>query len=220
MSKSDLTVVCQLWGSWGEPMQAEYVARLKAGVERHFSAPHRFICMTDTPSRVPEGVEMLPLGCKGWRWNLRKMALYAPENGLSGRILALDLDTIITGSLDDIASYRGRFAVLEDFYDKGRCGGGVISFEAGTLSDDLYWPIVLDRFKVNALTRGSERKWYRAQMPGADFWQTMFPGQIVSFKPKPSEMLSAVPDDARMVCFHGSPRPHESDVGWLNNFWR
>ena len=215
-----ITILCQLWGSWGEPVQAEYVQRLKNGVERYLSIPHRFICMTDIPEQVPDGVETLPLGCVDWRWNLRKMAMYQPNNGLSGRVLALDLDIIIVGSLDDIASYDGRFATLEDFYEPGLSGGCISGFEGGTLSNELYRPILVNSFKINAMTRGSERKWYRHQMPDADFWQTMYPGQIVSYKPRPSERLKTIPDDARIICFHGNPRPHECDADWLNQHWR
>lgn len=34
------------------------------------------------------------------------------EAGLAGRILYLDLDTVVTGSLDDLAGYSGPFAAL------------------------------------------------------------------------------------------------------------
>lgn len=218
--KTELTVLCQLWGTWGAPMQGEYVRRLRDGVAEHLSAPHRFVCMTDIHEIVPDDIETIPLGCAGWRWNLRKMAMYDAEYGFTGRVLALDLDTIIVGSLDDIASYDGRFAVLEDFYEPGRCGGGIIGFEGGTLNDEIYAAVRDNQFAVNAMTRGSERKWYRHQMPDADFWQAMHPGQIVSYKPRPSVRLKEVPENARIVCFHGDPRPHECDAEWLQHYWR
>ena len=201
-------------------MQGEYVRRLRDGVAKHLSIPHRFVCMTDIPKVVPDDIETLPLGCSTWRWNLRKMSMYDPDYGFAGRVLALDLDTVIVGSLDDIAKYPGRFAVLEDFYEPGQCGGGIVGFEGGTLDDDLYWPVHGHRFQVNAITRGSERKWYRLRMPDADFWQSMFPGQIVSYKPRPNERLREIPEDARIVCFHGDPRPHECDEAWLKQYWR
>ena len=215
-----MTVLCQLWGSWGQPMQGEYVRRLRDGVAKHLSIPHRFVCMTDIPKVVPNDIETLPLGCSNWRWNLRKMAMYDPDYKLTGRVLALDLDVVVVGSLDDIAKYHGRFATVEDFYEPGLSGGCIVGFEGGTLSDDLYWPAHDHRFQVNTLTRGSERKWYRLRMPAGDFWQGIFPGQIVSYKPKPNERLKEVPENARIVCFHGDPRPHECDEKWLKQYWR
>jgi hypothetical protein len=176
--------------------------------------------MTDIPQCVPRGVETLPLGVPDWRWNLRKMALYRPDNGLAGRVLALDLDVVITGSLDDIASYDGRFANVADWYEPGKSGGCIVGFEAQTLADELYWPVANDHFGVSRRTRGSERKWYRERMPGAEFWQDLHPGQAVTFKPTPTTRLETVPDDARIVCFHGSPRPHESDAQLLTDHWR
>lgn len=40
------------------------------------------------------------------------MALLYREAGLEGRVLYIDLDTVITGSLDGIADYSGPFAAL------------------------------------------------------------------------------------------------------------
>ena len=213
-----LTVACQLWGDWGKPYQAEYVLNLKAGVEKHLTLPHKFVCMTNIS--LPASIETVPVNIPAWRWNLRKMALYQPDNGLEGRVLALDLDLAITGSLDDIASYDGRFGVMEDFYEPGKAGGCITAFEAGTLEEELYWPVWVNHWKVSRLTHGSERKWYRVAMPDADLLQTMYPGQIVTYKPTPNTRLEAVPEDARIVCFHGQPRPHDVEVEWLKQYWR
>jgi len=44
-------------------------------------------------------------------------------------------------------------------------------------------------------------------MPMAIRLQDIVPGQLVSFKAQCSD---GVPDDARVVFFHGLPRPHET----------
>jgi hypothetical protein len=201
-----LTVCCFLWGDW--PHAEMYVDRLRRGVARHLSLPHRFEVITAAPD--------LPR-------NLRKMWLYAPENGLSGRVLCLDLDTVVIGSLDDIGGYVGQFCVLEDLWQPGLCGGGVTAFEAGdpVLQERLWQPIVDNLGEVMSVCGGAERHWFRAQMPDADFWQRFYPGQIVDAKPKATrQIIEAVPGNGRLVCFHGRPRPHEVERDWLTEHWQ
>ncbi|MDA0261928.1 MAG: hypothetical protein O3A21_07025, partial [Proteobacteria bacterium] len=136
-----LSIVCQHWGDWGGNYAALYVQRLRDAVRRNLGAPHRFVCMMDgaIASTLSEmGIDTLPLGSAELPGNLRKLDMYRPDNGLpAGRVLALDLDTVVTGNLEDIAGYDGRFCVLEDFYEPGRHGGAVVAFEAVTLAESL-----------------------------------------------------------------------------------
>lgn len=211
-----ITVACLLWGDW--PVEAVY--KLKQGVSRHLNG-FRFVCLTD---RDVPGVETLPIGVD-WPRNLKKMALYRP--GLfKGRVLALDLDTVITGSLEDIAAYDGPFCVIEDFYDgNGLCGGGVIGFEADNvhLFRNLYLPVAHDPEAAALLCAGgSERYWFRRQfadMPFApDFWQRVCPSQVVSAKPERT-LIREVLENARMVCFHGKQKPWNSNAPWIAEHW-
>lgn len=199
-----LTVACMRWGDWPR----YYVDRLRRGVARNLSLPHRFECIENAPD--------LP-------GNLRKMWVYSRDSGLRGRVLLLDLDTVITGSIDEIASYDGQFCVLEDLWRPGRAGGGVIAFEAGdpALERMLWRPIARDVAPVMAATKGQERFWLRQQLPWVDFWQSLYPGQIADAKPKSKirRIIRQVPEGARMVCFHGNPRPHETRRDWLCEHW-
>jgi hypothetical protein len=75
----------------------------------------------------------LPDGLSGW-WN----KLYLFKDGLfpeGDRILYLDLDTVITGSLDDIIQYKGTFAILRDFYRPEGLQSSVMAWEAGRLTE-------------------------------------------------------------------------------------
>ena len=189
-------------------------------VARHLTLPHRFVCFCDDPAAVPDGIETLPMAVPHWRWNLRKMALYRPDNGLTGRVLALDLDTVIVGNIDDIANYGGRFAVVEDFWRPGKNGGGIIGFEAGTLAADLYDPVAENSLNVTIATKGAERLWYDIRMPGADHWQDLYPGQVASYKPSPGRFLTKLPRKTRIVCFHGKPAVHEVNTDWVLENWK
>lgn len=206
-----LTIACFKWGTWGGGRGAEYVNRLYNGVWNHLVRPFRFVCFTDDPTGFDKGVIVRPMG-PDWNWNLRKMWAYSPDAGLAGRVLLLDLDTLVTGSLSDIADYGGPFCDVEDFYEGQRLhGGAVVSFEAGSqIAARLWTPVVNQYEAINAAVNGSERYYYRMIMDQAgDRWQDILPGQVVSSK---VHCADGIPDNARLVCFHGVPRPH--DVDW------
>lgn len=115
-------ILCMKWGTlYG----AHDVNALARGVRRHLSRPHRFICFTDDPAGLEEGVETRPLprldlppGSGDTRW--RKLALF--NRDLPDRLgapagtpaLFLDLDLVVTGGLDAFFDLRGRFCILRD----------------------------------------------------------------------------------------------------------
>lgn len=198
-----VTVACLLWGYWGDGHGIEYVHKLRDRIYDHMTVPHDFVCFSD---RDIPGVKTIRFQPK-FRWNLNKMILYRPDNGLKGRVLAFDLDIVPMGNLDDFAAYDGRFAVCESFNPqmKGLAGGSIMGFEAGTL------PFLWDDLescsgKWTDRTGGSERLYYRTQIKNCDFWQDLMPGQIASFK---RHCQDGIPHDTRILCFHGKPRPHE-----------
>ena len=100
-----ITVACVLWGN---KFSDKYAQNLKSMVERNTTVPHRFICFSD---RKIEGVEtkFLRPGMQGW-WN--KLQLF--DGTLKGRVVYLDLDTLITGNIDWLMNYDGAFAGIED----------------------------------------------------------------------------------------------------------
>ena len=64
----------------------------------------------------------------GW-WN----KLYLFKDGLfpkGDRILYFDLDTVITGRLDEIASYDGNFAILRDWLEPEIVNSSVMAWQA------------------------------------------------------------------------------------------
>ncbi len=184
----------------------EYVYRLFNSIAKNLPLPHKLWCITDDASKIPEWVEPIEAdpGVTGW-WN--KIALFRPDVLPKGqRGLYLDLDTIITGDLVDVASYTGKFAMLRDFYFKGNANSGVMAWEAGTL--DHIWR-VWDRCGRPQTDPGGDQSWIESIQPEADLWQDNLPGQIISYK---VDCQQGVPDNARVVCFHGEPRPHTTDL--------
>jgi hypothetical protein len=100
-----VTVAC-VWVRGNVPYTAEYVDRL-AVMARKSLGDVRVVCLTDRPEAVPDGVDPLTIcpmpGVPGW-W--AKVHLFNRHNGLTGRIVYLDLDTLIVGDMAPIAAWR------------------------------------------------------------------------------------------------------------------
>lgn len=86
---------------------ALWVERLRAMVARNLSIPHHFICLSNV--ELP-GIDRIPLqhDWPGW-WS--KIELFGPSIQAE-RIIYLDLDVLITGSLDDLVLHPAPMVLL------------------------------------------------------------------------------------------------------------
>jgi hypothetical protein len=82
-----------------------------------------------------------------------------------------------------------------------------MAWEAGTL--DHIWR-VWNRCGRPQFQTGGDQEFIESMQPEADRWQDLFPNQIVSYKVD-CRANGYAPEDARIVAFHGNPRPHEID---------
>ena len=104
-----VNVLCMKWGT---KYPADYVNRLYSMVARNMQRKFRFVCLTEDGQGLAEQIESFPLpelsvdlGGPERGWN--KLAVFAEElYDLKGKVLCLDLDLIITGSLDDLFDCR------------------------------------------------------------------------------------------------------------------
>lgn len=200
-------------------MGADYVNRLYDMVIRNLPDGYagRFICFTDDPTGLHERIvaKSLPEGLDGW-WN--KLYLFSPDAFEAGeRVLYLDLDTVIVNSLDDIAAYKGEFAILRDFYRPEGWQSSVMAWEAGKL--DFIWQDWLASGRPKL--QGGDQAWIEAicNFLGfkPDIWQDILPKQFVSFK---VHAAGAIPKGAKVVVFHGEPRPHDIKSGYVPAVWK
>lgn len=92
---------------WGEKYGVDYVNRLYAMVARNITPPFDFYCFTDTFEGLDPGItamELPDLGCdmpkvRQGIWGKSRL-WRADLGGLSGPVLFLDLDVVVTGNLD------------------------------------------------------------------------------------------------------------------------
>ena len=216
----DINIVSFLWGRWCMPYGVEYVIRLHDGVRNNCSTPHRFICFTDqSASKFPNNIEVITLDpFPDYAWNLKKMYAYNRDNGLTGQVFLIDLDVVIVGDMWDLLSYRGEFATCQGAYCY-KAGGSFTSFPAGRWHDELWEPLQETREKIEDITHGSERIYYRRIMENKmEFWDDLYPGKVLSYK-RDCRQAGVVADNASLVRFHGRPRPHEVKANWVRRHW-
>lgn len=82
----------------------EYVYRLRDAVKRHLSVPHRFVCISDIELPGCDTLPLIPMPEADAKtfvvWY--KLQLHRPENGLTGRTMFIDLDTLIADDFADV----------------------------------------------------------------------------------------------------------------------
>ncbi|CAM9942893.1 unnamed protein product [Ectocarpus sp. 12 AP-2014] len=238
---SCVTVVCIRWGPKYGP---EYVERLAAGVRRNLRRDHRFVCYTDDVEALSEmpGVVARPLGsarCGEWRGWWHKAFLFSRETTLAGRVVYIDLDTVIADSLDDIAGYAGPFAVLsaEGMANERRPGGlnsSVMSWDAGSEVNTVQpvHDLLKEAYAVVTACVHKFDHWLEMAVPSARTLQRAFPDQIVEYTSlrlaaaagvndaeAGNLLLPQLPQGARIVCFPLEPKPHNVNEEWLRQMW-
>jgi len=189
-----MTPVCVL-RSGGDflPEHVQWLARQVPGL----------VCMTDTPV---DGVQCIPLQ-HDWPTWWAKMEMFGPA--LEGSVLMIDLDTVVR----ELPARPVRTTVLRDFTQPEIIGSGLmyvtaedrarvweawIANPAGHMAANQRWPKLGDQGFLMDLLADAER------------WQDSEP--VYSYK---VHCRGGLPADAKVVCFHGKPRPWNSGAPWV-----
>lgn len=96
---------------WGTKYNSEYVNKLYRGFKRNTQKAFKFICFTDDPSGLDVEIEPRKL-VENWKSWWGKASIFSKEHKLEGLKFFIDLDMIITGNLDDLLSFKGKFCLL------------------------------------------------------------------------------------------------------------
>ena len=233
---------------WGKLYGPEYVNHLRAGVAKHLSRPHRFVCFTDDASGLSTDVQALPLpelglptGQRDRRW--QKLAVFRERlSDLTGPTLFLDLDLVVVDALDPFFDLPGRFFIIRDDdlfrrkplrrlnADRDRFlhsvgNSSVFRFEIGAHR------YILDAYVADpvaaAVNYEISQQFQSAQLAKHDdlhYWPSDW---CVSFKnacvPRHLRSYSndpSVPAGARIVVFAGEPKMSEVLAGGGHKWYR
>lgn len=203
-----INIVCLKWGNKYGP---EYVNRLYAMILRHTTRSFRFWCFTDDATGIRSEVTIAPLPhaneFAGW-WN--KVWLFSEELPLpaGSNIFYVDLDTLIVGDIDPILRSANRpMIVLKDFLHgiaktAGEVGSGLMSWRHGDYTSIWTKFCANPQQVIRHASPHGDQWWVQRCVPARQYWQDLFPNQILSFK---VHCLNGLPDNARIICYHGVP---------------
>lgn len=211
----DVICVCRSGGGY----DASWVAKLRDGVARNIDRPHRFRCLSDI--EVPCERIQLQHDWPGW-WS--KVELF--RAGVIERpTLYLDLDTVIVSPMQLNGLLQGGpdFAMLQSFWQADMVGSGVMFFSGDNVPHHIYEKFVKQpEAYIRHYKRNASGPYVGDQ---AYIWDCMkhevprindyLPG-IKSYK---MHCIKRLPEDASIVCFHGSPKLPDVDHDWIRKCW-
>jgi len=247
----DRVVLCMKWGTVFPPA---YVNVLHNACRKHISGTFRFVCLTDDARGLDPAIEAHPIpeiGCRPLHWRSGawpKLSVFLRNlYDLRGRALFIDLDTVITGSLDPFFQETGDLIAVG--------AGKAWSKGAGNLHPTA-------NTSVFAFTLGDQPQIVETYMadPDAAFEkfsieQAFAEAHATSWRPWPHEWIASFkrhlrrsvlidrflpprrPEPAvRVVAFHGHPRPIDvisegrynyehfphfgiGPVDWVRDYW-
>jgi hypothetical protein len=216
-----ITVACVLRS--GGRYNSEWVRKLRDGVARHLTLPHRFVCLSD----VDAPCERIPLETD-WRGWWSKISLFRTTL-FDGPVLYFDLDSVVVGSLDAVAAYPHTFTMAHEFYRPH-----LLCSTAMAWSGDYSF-----LYEAFAADPDGIAKHYDKVLPGEGRIgdQAFIEDQFAAFGDRPATFRDlfgehciasykvhgcqkAPPQDAAVVAFHGRPKPDEIKTGWVADAWR
>jgi len=184
-----------------------HVKALKRQLDHNISVPYKFICYTDL--NHIDNIETIKLKYNYPGWH-SKFEVFDYDIKPDECVTYLDLDTIITGNIDDIVIHKNSFAGLQDFYHLERFASGILQWNTkptfikkiiptiNKLVNSLNWKNIWDQRLIEKEIRQNRIPWVKLQ--------SKYPNKILSYKVDILKKSIKI-ENSKIICFHGTPRP-------------
>lgn len=214
-----LSLTCACVYKTGGDYTPDYVRKLVAAVRRNTTVNLDFVCLTDD-SKLQGDFRTIPLvdNLEGW-WS--KIELFRPGVTDRKHILYFDLDTVIVDDISNLVWCSVGFGALQPW--------NRINREDGLLASGvMYWEqklyqFIYHEFRPEMMTKypKGDQAYISSRMGGRGYpWvQLQNKIQISSYR-RHCQGRRHAPGKAKIVCFHGYPRPHECVEPWVKEHWR
>lgn len=214
---------------WGDKFGLDDVAKLAAGLRRNLKQPHRFICFSDRRFSL-EGVEdgiIQDIALTKVRGCFARLRMFDPvwqRGWCSGRLVCIDLDTIITGPLDLLFDRPEPFVITQGANAVNPCpfNGALMMLRAGA------HPEVWSDFSLDAAKKiphhefPDDQGWLHHKIPDAAGWK-VGPEHGVYVYQKPGwpggKAETKLPDGARLVTFINKTPRDVVHLDWVKEHW-
>ena len=230
-------VVCVKWGT---KYVSKYVNVLANMVKRHTTCEYKFHCVTEDPSGIDEGINIIKFPTdkpfiKSW-WS--KLYMFSPEFPLQGNILFFDLDVVIFDNIDDLFKKdEGKFMIIRDFNrcrikDWKLCNSSVMRWQSGQLN--YIWNEFQDRSSQIMQQNHGDQDWItKRAVKDTNFWPDewirSYKWEMVGLKDtklltKDGKKFFRTPakieNGNKVAVFHGSPNPMECADQFVIDNWK
>ena len=219
------TVICT---KWGKRYPAKYANILWSMIKRNTQRNTRLVCYTDDTAGLDPEIEAYPMPHiqltdrrKNSTW--RKISLWQEKlDGIEGDVLYIDLDVVITSSIDAFFDYKpeSNFCVIENWtqFGTGICNTSVYRFKVGA---HTYLFDKMDNDPASMIAQyPNSQTFISYEIQNKDFWPAAW---CQSFKHTmlptwPLNLFKAakLPSETKIVCFTGRPDPDEA----LSGHWK
>jgi hypothetical protein len=233
-----LTFVCWRWKpnpGYRSQFGPDTVRVLRNMIRRHYSKPHRFVCVTDTPHEIDADIETIQL----WKEYgeipsphgplnpscYRRLKMFSPEaKALFGpRFVSMDLDVVIVSDLSPLVDRTEEFICWGDTNRTTHYNGSFMMLTAGARPQvwDRFDPVKSPRLARQAGFFGSDQGWISYCLgPKERKWSKA--DGVYSWRNDLKPTRAGLPKDARLVFFHGRDDPWTAGqtLGWVREHWR
>lgn len=212
-----MALIISTW-AWGTKYGPEYVAKLASAVKRNLKQPHRFAVFS--PQEEDAYLTEIP-GC------FARLRTFDPEwqaaNGIEpgDKIVCMDLDLIVTGSLDGLFDRPEPFTILQGVNTSNPCqfNGSLWALDAG------YRPDVWGEFSLELAQKiqfdsfPDDQAWMWDMLPDAGAFGPE--DGVYAFQKKGWPKGELLPRNAKVVCFPGWRDPSQYvRLDWVQQHWR
>ncbi|MDG5799411.1 hypothetical protein QA597_03445 [Marinilabiliaceae bacterium ANBcel2] len=227
-------IICIKWGTKFGP---DYINRLYSMVKRNTTIDFRFVCLTDDGEGIIPEVEVKDIpktgikefdGREPWVYGhgwLKIASFVKKLHDLEGPTLFLDLDVLIVDNIDSLFEEEGEFLVIKEWDKKDETGNtSVYRFNAGNHADALeYLKNNMDKVLSSVRNEQEFITQYIHSQGRLKYWPAEW---CRSFKrhclPKPYGWFGTakLPENSKIIIFHGRPNPPEAIKGVSGKWYR
>jgi len=218
--KSKVTIAMVL-KTGGAVYDHQYVNALAKSIKENVSIPHELVCLTDDPKGFSQDVDKVIKLTNNYPTWWSKIELFKPNQFDTDTVFYMDLDTVVVGNIDKIVSYDGQFCGLRDFFALHSLGSGIMAWNP-KYTENIYLKFTQNSTQIIRNYKEGDQRWIDENKPSIEYIQDIFPNQIVSFKKHcmKNDGKVIVPETAKIICFHGNPRPHTMKHLDFMKHWR
>ena len=221
---------------WGEGYPCKYTNIAFRALQDRMDTPFRFVCITDDPNGLADGIETLPLPAfkmdrKDWHKGMwPKLSIFAPglfEKGTP--VLMLDVDVVVVKDLSPLIARIQQSNALhimqevpdtlprlfpKTFGKPLKSNSSVVGFVAGT--QNHIFESFADKTYAELSKFRNDQNYIHAHAKDRQSWPI---GWMLSFKKSlawhfPVNLVRPVPyPDGYIVIFHGTPNPEDMTKG-------